>query len=62
MSKTIKVSELCYERLTRLLRPKESYSQVVIRLLDIHDLVIRLPLREHITGKSNGGRDKHDQG
>jgi predicted CopG family antitoxin len=37
MSKAIKVDEKVYEQLTRLLQPRETYSQVVGRLLALQE-------------------------
>ena len=37
MSKTIKLEDRVYDRLTTLLLPKQSYSQTVERVLDLFD-------------------------
>jgi len=37
MSKTIKIDDAVYDQLTNLMRPKETYSQVVVRILLMFD-------------------------
>ena len=37
MSKTIKLDDVVYDKLTGLMRPKETYSQVVERVLMMFD-------------------------
>lgn len=37
MSKTIRLEDQVYEKLTGLMRPKETYSQVVERVLTLFD-------------------------
>ncbi len=41
MSKTIKVDDHVYTRLTTLQRPRETYSQTVDRLINVSDNVTR---------------------
>jgi len=42
VSKTIKLEDRVYDRLTGLLLPKQSYSQTVERVLDLFDKMVEL--------------------
>lgn len=42
MSKTVRLEEAVYARLEALRAWKQSYSQVVERLLDIHDQAVKM--------------------
>ncbi len=57
MSKTIKLDESVYDRLTGLMGPKESYSQVVERILILFDKVGEL--RDVLEGKIRFEEFKH---
>ena len=38
-SKTIKVSEVNHNRLVALMRPRESFDEVITRLLDLYEMM-----------------------